>query len=110
MSFKKHEPQHQCGPMTTVLRTSRELYVPLKLAFHELTAACLLGTGRHRENPQPGPHALPGAMRALGLVMGKPHHRALLMTVSSQRGGTVGGAILAQGVYVCQSMCVNQCD
>lgn len=96
MSFKKHGPQHQCGPMTTVLRTSREPYVPLKLAFHELTAACLLGTGRHRENPQLGPHALPGAMRALGLVTGKPRHRALLMTVSSQRGGIASVPTMAK--------------
>jgi len=96
MSSKKHGPQHQCGPMTNLLRTSREPYVPLKLAFHELTAACLLGTGRHRENPQPGPHALPGAMRALGLVTGKPRHRALLMTASSQRGGIASVPTMAK--------------
>ena len=64
------------------------------LAIHELTAACLAWNRETQGEFSTRSARASRSSACFGEVMGKPHHRALLMTASSQRGENIDASIM----------------
>lgn len=71
-----------------------EILCAYEPVYHELDGCATRESRETQGESQQDPHALPGAKRAFGLVLGGPNTGVLLMTVSSQRGETKTDVIM----------------